>query len=184
MSCRSLLPALAVLTLMAGCTPTPAPDFARMPDGALSPSQDPDTSALNLMVYDFADASRTHGNAVEGARAVASLDYMAGRLYEGPRWDRVSPIWKHEMVEGRQELRAALGIVPNATSQAVVDAMIGVANAMLHSDTKAALAILAQPIFTLGPQETLNRITNLPFLSDVNIATMHVGASVGESNSN
>ena len=146
-------PATLLVALLAAACPTPRPDAARLvgPAGMLGD----DVLAIDQAEWAFASAARTRNDPADAARAVAALDYLAGNLSVSPRWVAVSLITKRQMLEARAETRAALGIAPDAPSQFVVDRMMQAADALTVNDVPAALAILATPAFTRGPERTL-----------------------------
>lgn len=167
-----LLPRLAALLLLAAaplaCAPTPLPDSARMPlSGGTTPIISPE-GAVQLASYALGSPSRTRDDPVEAARAVASVDYLAGDFYANPHWVAISPLVKQRMLVGRQQARAAVGIAPDASSQEVVDRLIQVSNTV--GNPELLQAALASPVFTLGPDRTLAALNNLPYLPDANWA--------------
>ena len=97
------------------------PDTARLAPGALGSGFDPDVTAVNLARWAFADSGRTRGLPIEGARAAASMDYIAGQLYTSPRWANIDAITKEQLLQGRQEVRAALGVVPGTSHLLVME---------------------------------------------------------------
>jgi hypothetical protein len=163
----------------ASCAVGPPVDTSMMPSSAFgSGNQDPPTAALNVSSWAFADPARTRNNPGEAARAVASVDYLAGDLNTSPRWDFVSPITKHRMLLARAEVRNAIGVVPTAPSQEVVNRLLGVTQAAYARDQAAELAALQSPIFALGPPQTLDRLANLPYLPETNVATLRANAQI------
>ena len=80
-------------------------DTARLAPGALGSGFDPDVTAVNLARWAFADSGRTRGRPIEGARAAASMDYIAGELYTSPRWANIDALTKEQLLQGRQEVR-------------------------------------------------------------------------------
>ena len=101
-----------------------------------------------------------------------AIEYLAGELSTSPRWDFMSQLTKLQMLEARQEVRAALGIAESAPSQAVANALL----ALSQNPTPAAAAqLLEPPVFTLLPAETLARIENLPYLPMANLASQDAG---------
>ena len=167
---------VVVLAGLAGCgnfQPV-IPDNAHMSAGALGGGQDPDVGAANLASWAFADSGRTYGRPVEGARAAASLDYLAGAIYVSPRWAHVSPLTKEELLQGRVELRAALGVAPMATSQQVVDSLTGAGAALAAGDRAGAVRQLSPAVFPAGGEKTLATLANLPYLRMANVGTSHL----------
>lgn len=154
----------------AGLQPV-VPDTARMPAGALGSGFDPDVTAVNLAYWAFASSSRTRGRPIEGARAAASMDYIAGELYTSPRWANIDAITKEQLLQGRQEVRAALGVVPGTPSQAVVDRLTTAANALAGGNQAFAIAQLGSPVFQEAGEQVLQRLGNLPYLRMANVST-------------
>ncbi len=169
---RKLLFAAACLlpAACAGLQPV-VPDTARMPPGALGSGFDPDVTAVNLAYWAFADSGRTRGRPIEGARAAASMDYIAGELYTSPRWANIDAITKEQLLQGRREVRAALGVVPGTPSQAVVDRLTSAANALASGNQAFAVAQLSGPVFQEPGQEVLQRLANLPYMQMANVST-------------
>ncbi len=159
---------VAGLLILAGCTPTPPVDTAMMPmsSGIAGPA-----NSIQYAGWAFALSSRLRNDPASAARAVAAVDYLGGALNTYPQWQDDNPLVSHEMLQARQDVRRALGILPATPSQVVVDRMIGAYLALTHNDRAAALKWLTTPYFTLGPERTLAVLTNMPFMRPVNIAT-------------
>lgn len=149
-------------------------DQSQLPAGALGGGLDPDVTAANLAQYAFADSGRTYGRPVDAARAAISLEYLAGAIYSSPRWSNVSVLTKDQLLQGRQELRTALGVAPSATSQQVVDDLIAASNALVANDQAGAARSLGAPVFPAGGQRTLTVLNNMPYLRMANVATMRL----------
>lgn len=167
---------LGLAAALAGCGNFQpyVPDTARLGTGGIGTGFDPDVTAANQAAWAFADSGRTYGRPVEAARAAASLDYLAGQIYTSPRWSNVSAITKDQLLEGRSELRAALGVAPNATSQQVVDSLISAGNALAAGDRDAAARTLGAPVFPAGAQRTLAVLSNMPYLRMANVSTLQL----------
>ncbi len=159
------------------------PDTARLTTAQLGSGFDPDVTAVNQAQWAFADSGRTYGRPIEAARAAASMDYIAGQLYTSPRWSRISALTKEQLLQGRQEVRAALGIPGNAPSQAVVDHLTAAGNALAGGNQAAALAQLSGAPFTTPPDQVLARLNNLPYLRMANVSTMRAANELFDSNS-
>ena len=158
----------------AGLQPV-VPDTARMPQGALGSGFDPDVTAVNLAYWAFADSGRTRGRPIEGARAAASMDYIAGELYTSPRWANIDALTKEQLLQGRQEVRVALGVVPGTPSQAVVDRLTTAANALAGGNQAFAVAQLSGPVFQEPGEQVLQRLANLPYMQMANVSTTRAG---------
>jgi hypothetical protein len=171
---KSPVLALALVLAAAGCGPLVpfVPDQAQLPAGALGGGLDPDVTAVNLAQYAFADSGRTYGRPVDAARACASMLYIAGALYTSPRWSNISAITKEQLLQGRQEVRDALGVAPGATAQQVVDGLVGAADALNAGDQAAAIRALSGPAFPAGGEKVLAVLSNLPYLRMANVSTM------------
>ncbi len=176
--------AFLCLALLSGCgaLPVTSPDTARLQPGQLGSGFDPDVTAVNLAQWAFADPGRTRDRPIEAARAVASMDYIAGELNTSPRWANIPAVTQMQLLQGRIETRQAVGIRPNAPSQAVVDRMTMAADALVHGDEQAALRQLDAPIFDAPAQTVLYRLNNLPYLQMANVSTMRAANSLFRPN--
>ena len=156
------------------------PDTARLSPGALGSGFDPDVTAINLASWAFADSGRTRDRPVEAARAAASMDYIAGQIYTSPRWSHVSALTKEQLLQGRAEVREALGVVPGTSSQAVVDHLAAAGNALAAGDQQAAIAELGAPVFREPGEQVLQRLANMPFLTMANVSTSRASQQLFE----
>lgn len=153
----------------------------------MTPSQlgegvlDPDVAATNLAAWAFADPSRTRNDPVDAARATASLDYIAGELNTSPRWANIPAITQIQLLQGRAEMRQAIGVAPGAPSQLVVDGLAGAGNALASGNQVAALAALQNPAFP-NPQATLARLYALPYIRMANVSTLRAAGQLFDSN--
>jgi hypothetical protein len=129
-----------------------------------------DIAAANYAQYAFADTGRIYGKPADAARAAAAIDYLAGELQTGSRWVNLSDNTKQQMVAARGMVRAALGIAPDAASQPVVNALLDVAAAIDAGSESALRAALQQPVFTLLPAQTMQRLGDLPYMQVANLA--------------
>ena len=160
----------ACAVVLAGCAAvTPPPDTARVPAGAFGGLADPDVSAMNLAQWAWADPGRTHNDPVDGARAVAVVDYLGGELTTSPRWSHMDPITPVQMQQARAAVRQAVGIAPNAPSQAVTQSLLVFAGNYEDGNRPAALAALQAPIYQHPPEQTLAMLGNLPYVPIANV---------------
>ena len=173
---------LAACLLPLGCAPglqPVVPDTAQAAPGAFGTGAlDPDVTAMNLAQWAFADSSRTYGRPVEAARAAAAMDYVAGEFYTSPRWSNISALTKEQLLQGRAEVRQALGVAPGTSSQAVVDRLTTAANALASGDQAAAVQQLGQPAFTGTGEQVLARLSNMPYLRMANVSTMRAAGQM------
>ena len=108
-------------------------------------TMDNDVAAANQAAWAFAAPERIANNPVDAARAAAAIDYLAGELASNPRWLMISPLTKQEMVQARIDVRQVLGIVPNAPSQVVVNALLRFASEWQAGNQTGAMQALAAP---------------------------------------
>lgn len=162
---------MVVCVSLAGCAAaTPPPDTAQLPFAAFG-TMDNDVGAANIASSAFAAPARTANNPVDGARACAAIDYLAGQL-SSPRWLDLSPLTKQEMLRARGDVRAVLGVPPGVPAQMVVGALLQFAAAWQAGNQQAALQFLVPPAFLNGPQQTLQVLRNLPYIPTANRASI------------
>ncbi len=165
--------ALLLAGCIAACSPVPPPpDTAQLPPGVFGP-QDQDIPAAQYAQNAFSDAARTYGDPAAGAEAVLALDYLAGEVNTNPRWSSVSVATKAELLQARQDTRAAAGIAPNAPSQLVVNSLLAARNDLTAGNPDAAAAALNNPAFPGGGQAAVKALANLPYIQTANVATIH-----------
>jgi hypothetical protein len=162
---------LACLAFAACSAATPPPDTAQLPFAAFG-TMDNDVAAANQASWAFASPERTRNNPVDAARACAAIDYLAGQLSSSPRWIAVSPLTRQEMLRARADVRRVLGISPETRSQVVVDALLRFAADWQAGDQPAALQALSAPGFTLSPQQTVQNLSNLPYVQTANVCSI------------
>lgn len=153
-------------------------DTARLAPGELGSFINIDVAAVQQAQYAFADPGRTRDRPVEAARASAAMDYIAGQLYTSPRWANISALTKEQLLQGRAEVREVLGVRSDAPSQLVVDSLANAANALLAGDQPAAAAALTNPAFTRPGEQTLQRLTNMPYVRMANVSTMRAAGEL------
>ena len=177
----SFLRVFAAALALSACA-VPAPVDTAIPPPALGLTDPP--NAIAYTSWAFAIPSRTHGYPGAAARAVAALDYEAGALNTDPVYKYLSPIVNVEILRARRQTRRVLGIAPTATSQQVVNPLTTVYVALANGDPAAAFQALSSPIFTLGPEQTMVLLNDLPYIPAANTATMQaLGALSSPGNS-
>lgn len=164
--------ALAALLPAACAYETKPADTAVLPTGVFSPL-DQDVPAVEYARYAFSSSSRTRGNPVAGAQAVLAMDYIAGQLNTSSRWVNISALTQIQLLQGRAQARAAVGIAPGAPSQVVVNSLAAAAFDLQAGDQAKAAAALDNPAFLQPPAQTLARLTNLPYIQMANVSTAH-----------
>jgi hypothetical protein len=165
------VPGLLCLLATSCAAIPPRQQPAELPPGVYGIYQDNDVGAINQSSWALAAPSRTLNNPVDATKAVLAVDYLADELPVNPRWLQISPITKQHMVEARSDTRRAVGIAPNAPSQLVADALLQTISGLQTSDRTTVMSALALPVFVRPPEQTLQVLTNLPYIRSANIAT-------------
>ncbi|MGX9963748.1 hypothetical protein ACVFYP_10490 [Roseomonas sp. F4] len=133
--------ALAFL-ILAGCGALPAPPAAVVPIAMPAGLADPARAAVLAAAPAFADTGALAGRPAEAARQAARLEWLAAELVQLAEWRRASPLLGPLLIQGRDELRAALGIPASATPAAVAGAMLDAAGALEAGEVPRATAAL------------------------------------------
>lgn len=173
---------MAVLGLLSGLVLSACgtlPRSARTPElppGVFGMDQDTDTGAINNSARVFASPRNTLGDPLAAIRAIVGLEYLAGELKENPRWIGMDETVKLRMVQARDDLRGVLGIPRDIDPQAVVDALLRLGVDLKYGRAEDAKAVLTTPVFTLTPEQTLQRLSNLPYMEQANLATSRAEA--------
>lgn len=149
----------------------PPPSTAQLPSWFYGPLIDPDIGAINQAAYLLGSPARTHNDPVAGLQAAIAVEYLGGELTSAPRWYRMSPLTKMDMLQARQAFRRLLGVKPGTPSQLVVNAEIWAMEFLLHGNTKGAEHALSAPFFMQPPQQTLAVLANLPVIPAARAAT-------------
>lgn len=160
---------LALLPLLA-CAPRPSTPFAVLPFDAVTGIGDPTRTAIIGSAYAFALRANTAGRPDAAAQAAAQVEYLASEIPTGPRWTEFNPVVGLELLAARAELRAALGIAPEASPQIVVDALYAASRPLATGDALAAAAALPTGAFR-DRQATLRQLASLPPLPRTRVAT-------------
>jgi hypothetical protein len=71
-----------------------------------------------------------------------------------------------------------LGIALDAPSQFVVEVLLQFAWLWQYGNRPAAMQALASPVFTQPPQQTLQVLSNLPYIQSANIASTDAAAQM------
>ena len=163
--------AAALMLGLAGCAngvTTSEVDRSVMPRTAggtpvLSPE-----GAIGYAAYSLGHRSTTDGQPGNSALALAAVDYLAGDFYTDFRFTAIPAQDKILMMQGRGEVRQALGIAPGASSQQVVNGLVAASDAYHANDPARVAAALPPSVFTLGPDGTTRVLSNLPPLINAN----------------
>jgi hypothetical protein len=156
--------ALPLLLLLAGCSADPT-------TGYLIGIGDPVRGAALAAPSRLGDTSRLAGNPVEAARAVILLEFIDLSFRTDPRYmHEVAPVNMSTIRRGRTELRAAVGIAPDAPPEPLMAQLREFGNSFEAGNLVRAEVALSGPMFPLGPQETMRRLRTLPRLPAVSAA--------------
>lgn len=140
---------------------------------------DPVRGAALHAPWSFGDTASLAGRPREAALAVVQLEFLDGELRENPRYASEASITAlHALRQGVAEMRGALGIRQDAPRQVVIDGMRDAASALEAGSPARAEAALSSPAFTLGPAETLARLSRLPSLPRAREAASAASAEI------
>lgn len=167
---RSITLAAAIAVTLGGCAALPPRPYVTLPADSVAGAGDPTRAAILGTAYALGTPSSLAGRPAEAARTAANYEYLTVEIPNGPRWREFAPNLGFELAKGQQELRAALGIIPTAEPQAVIDSLYATSRALGAGDQPAAERILSRPIFQGGGASMLQRLSALPPLRQANFA--------------
>jgi len=145
----------ALLWPLAACGMAELPPTVRLPADAIPAVADPMRSAILGSAYTFGRASAPSAK----LRAAALVEFMAADYRWGLRWSEYTPITGLALDAARDEIRAAFGVAPGASPQAVADGLFGASRALERGD-----AIFLPPGLFIEPAQSLARLTAPPDL--------------------
>jgi len=167
----------ASLLALAGCVSVTAPPPTPMlPPMVWGTYLDNDVGAIQFAAWAFATPTNTRGNPGEAARAIIALEYLSGELVSSPRWVGVDSNVKFRLRQARDEVRQVVGIRADAPPQVVVNALLAFAENMTWGNQPAATAVLTEPLFGKGPQDTFEVLSTMPYVQTANLSTARVAA--------
>nr|WP_294506878.1 hypothetical protein [uncultured Rhodopila sp.] len=170
--------AFLALSLSACATLPPTPATPYLPAGVYGMYLDNDTGAIDQSSWAFASPGNTRNNPVAAAKAVVALEYLSGELRQNPRWIGMDLSTKLHMAQARDNLRRIVGIRPDAPPQAVVNALLQLAEGLQFGNQVQAAQALTSPVFTGPSAETMQKLSNLPYDQTANLATARAGQQV------
>lgn len=162
---------LVLPLLLGACAGTPG-GLPSVPDRPGLGSADPVNQAVFRAAYAFGDTRRLAGRPADAARAAADLEFLAVALPQDQRWIGANPLLFGELAGARAELRAALGIAPDAAPAEVTRRLDGIA-AALDQGRSAEAATLA------GGEDRLATLDALPPLPRGAAATQAAQSALG-----
>jgi hypothetical protein len=158
--------AVAGALALAGCAKgwlTPS-DTATMPPNLYGGPELSQDQAIALASWALKDPTNAADKPAIAARALAAEDWLAGQTMLYGNFGSYAPVGELSWAQLRQQARAAIGVAADAPSQAMVNRLLAAADALEAGHSDAAKAQLADPIFSLRPDATLQALSNLPKL--------------------
>lgn len=169
---RALISVSLLAFSLAACATLPGTRRTTyLPPGVYGVYEDNDIGAINQSSWAFASAANTRGDPVDAAKAIVALEYLPGELKENPRWISINSSIPLRMEQARDQLQEILGIRPGTPPQLVINTLLALSLDLESGNQPAAMKVLTSPIFTLPPQQTLQVLSNLPYVQQANLAT-------------
>jgi hypothetical protein len=169
---RALITIPVVAITLAACATLPATrNTPYLPAGIYGTYEDNDIGAINQSAWAFASPANTRNDPIDAAKAIVALEYLSGELKENPRWIGMDASIAVHMTQARNDLRDIMGIRPDAPPQLVVNTLLALSLDLETGNRPAAMQVLASPLFTHPPEQTLQILANLPYVQQANFAT-------------
>jgi hypothetical protein len=167
-----------VVSGLAACGPVkPSHEPDTLAYGAFGTNGDEDVQALDIATFNL---SRAIHRPMKAAEAMAALEFIAQEFKSNPRWVALDPLTRKEIENARRTVRSELGISPTAPSQNVVNTMLALSTALQTKDQAQIQQLLSNPIFTLPPDQVLQRLANVPYNAQINAATTSADDQISE----
>jgi hypothetical protein len=167
---------MAGLALVVACAPPQPPDFSFGGAGF-----QPGNARLNLQYAwrNLGDMSRYRGRPAEAAAALAQFEASVAGLRNPANNlafpERFAPL----LVSAIEQSRAAVGIPIGVLPQEAAAALGAAVDPLLRGDQPAIRRALSNPVFTLGPDATLARLTDLPRLPNLESVAPYLTRAAG-----
>ncbi|MBR0650047.1 hypothetical protein GXW78_10270 [Roseomonas terrae] len=158
MNRRAILGLVGCFVALAGCASQP-PDFSFGGAGF-----QPANTRLNLAYAErnFGDMSLYRGKPAEAAAALAQFEAAVAGMRD-PATSIALPVrYGPQVAAAIREEREALGIPLTVLPNQVSAALAAAVGPLRSGDQAAIRTALSNPVFTLGPDQTLARLSNLP----------------------
>lgn len=176
-----LRPTAAMLTLLAAVACAPAGPPPTLPQSLGGPegmvTRDPVVQVGQSVIGFFRSPQANQPAAA--ARAIAELEWLADTMPTNPRWQTASGTGLNELAQARWEARNALGIPRTAPGQAVINGLAAAASAIDANNQTALAAALPVSVFPLGPQATVQRLSQPPSVPSVMQAAWSLSGGAG-----
>jgi len=122
--------------------------------------------AIAVSSYALEDPANTRGDPELAARAIAAEDWLSHQYLMTQDFGEYMPVNQVQWVAFSDEVRRAIGVPTSAPAQDVVDRLIAASDELKAGDQAAAEVQLQPPTFSLGPQQTIAALGDLPAFSD------------------
>ncbi len=161
--------------LCSGCASARV-DSSTMPPGEFQ-STDTDEAALYEAGLALSGLGISPTTPQTYAKVYADVEYLAGAYNTHARWLGIDGSAQEQIIIARNEVRDYVGISQQARSQDVLNALLLVSNS---PDGEPIQKALSNPIFTLGPQVTLQRLVAKPDFFTTPAALAHLNRAKSE----
>jgi hypothetical protein len=176
-----LRPVAATFAMLAVAACTPAGPPPTLPQSLGGPegmvTRDP-VVQVGQAVIGFFRAPQANQPAA-AARAIAELEWLADSMPTNPRWQTASAVGLNDLAVARWEARNALGIPRTASGQAVINGLAAAATAIDANNQAALATALPRSVFPLGPQATVQRLSQPPSVPSVMQAAWALSSGPG-----
>jgi hypothetical protein len=171
-----------LLVLLAACAPDPRPaaDLGGVrlpPEAGAGLVLDADRLAVNQIAATLSAPWRQRGNPVAQARALGFYEFATVAL-AGQRWTGFDASALGQLRQGREELRAAYGIKPDAPAQVVLESFFLAASALSVGDEGGAVRSFPPGILTVPGETVVARLREPPNLRSLARASTNAGAAL------
>jgi hypothetical protein len=176
--------ALVALALLGACAAQPTPRGGGAGADLVLPAQlrqantDPGRTAIGFTDATFGRPAAVQGRPAVAADAVAQLEWLTVNLATDQRWSGMPGNVAGQFPGARDEVRQALGIRADATTNTVIGAMDGTAAALRGGDRAAALRALGPAVAPDGAERALSVLNALPRLPRASQATSAASAGL------
>lgn len=168
--------ALFGLVLLAACAQpqggaAPAAPAAVMPATLRQTLSDPGRLSIDTTSAVFGNPRSVAGRPAAAADAVAELEWLTVNLTTDQRWTAMQGTVPTQMRAGRDEVRAALGIPADASTDAVINALDATAAALRAGNRAGATSAIAAVTGQANAARALGVLDALPALPRAQQAT-------------
>jgi hypothetical protein len=183
---RLRLTALAALALLGACAAQPMPPGGGAGADLVLPAalrlsiSEPGRTAIGFTDSIFGRPATVQGRPAVVADAVAQLEWLTVSLATDQRWIGMQGTAAGQFPAARDEVRQAIGVRADATTNAVIGAMDGAAAALRVGDREAASRALGAVVAPGGAERALSVLNALPRLPRASQATSAASAGLSQ----